>query len=215
MSSAGVPPQQPVEIPKAVRHLLANDTIETVWRNELGGTTFKLTGRNGVRYLKWQDYSTLRSGRRHVNLHAEAERLAWAAQFAPVPEVLEFSEVDDAAWLLTSGVQGLPALPSHWETEPETAVSAIASGLRQLHDALPVETCPFLGGWAEHEGVELPAPEQLVVCHGDPCVPNTLIDAAGKFVAHVDLGMLGVADRWADLAIATYSISWKFNFGRA
>lgn len=61
----------------------------------------------------------------------------------------------------------------------------------------------------------MPAPDLLVVCHGDPCVPNTLIDDAGRFAGHVDLARLGVADRWADLAIATYSIGWDINFGRS
>lgn len=54
-----------------------------------------------------------------------------------------------------------------------------------------------------------------MVCHGDPCVPNTLLNSAGEFAGHVDLSRLGVADRWADLAIATYSISWDANFGKS
>ena len=37
---------------------------------------------------------------------------------------------------------------------------------------------------------------------GTPCVPNTLLHDDGMFAAHVDLGSLGVADRWADLAVA-------------
>jgi aminoglycoside phosphotransferase len=36
-----------------------------------------------------------------------------------------------------------------------------------------------------------------VVCHGDACAPNTLIAAEGRWSGHVDLGMLGTADRWA------------------
>ncbi|WP_223881072.1 aminoglycoside 3'-phosphotransferase [Nesterenkonia ebinurensis] len=215
MSLAGAP-HRPVMLPPQVRELAAGDTVEPVWRNELGGVTFRLTGRGRTRYLKWQDYSGLDPvRRRHVNLGAEAERLVWARRFAPVPEVLKFEENDAAAWLLTAGIQALPALHRQWLSEPETAVGAIASGLRRLHDSLPVEDCPFRGGWAEAEGVELPSPEKLVVCHGDPCVPNTLISAEGQFAAHVDLGQLGVADRWADLAIATYSISWEVNFGRS
>lgn len=47
--------------------------------------------------------------------------------------------------------------------------------------------------------------DDLVVCHGDPCPPNTIIDSAGEFAGHVDVGQLGVADRWADLAVAAWS----------
>jgi len=30
---------------------------------------------------------------------------------------------------------------------------------------------------------------------------------------HVDLGSLGVADRWADLAVAAMSVTWNFGPG--
>ena len=33
----------------------------------------------------------------------------------------------------------------------------------------------------------------------------------GHFLAHVDLARLGVADRWADLAVATMSLGWNFD----
>jgi kanamycin kinase len=51
----------------------------------------------------------------------------------------------------------------------------------------------------------------VVVAHGDACAPNTLLDRHGRPVGHVDLGQLGVADRWADLAVATYSLSWNYD----
>lgn len=61
--------------------------------------------------------------------------------------------------------------------------------------------------------IEEPPPvDELVVCHGDSCVPNTMIDA-GAWSGHVDLGALGVADRWADLAIATWSTEWNYGPG--
>ena len=43
----------------------------------------------------------------------------------------------------------------------------------------------------------------LVVCHGDACNPNFLLADDGNFTGYVDLGGLGVADRWADLAVAS------------
>jgi aminoglycoside phosphotransferase len=49
--------------------------------------------------------------------------------------------------------------------------------------------------------------------HGDACAPNTLIGDDGTWTGHVDLARLGVADRWADLAIAPWSIGWNFGDG--
>lgn len=52
----------------------------------------------------------------------------------------------------------------------------------------------------------------LVVCHGDYCLPNVLID--GWAVAgYVDLGGLTVADQWRDLAVATWSVTWNLGPG--
>ncbi|HEY5933007.1 MAG TPA: aminoglycoside 3'-phosphotransferase [Kofleriaceae bacterium] len=60
---------------------------------------------------------------------------------------------------------------------------------------------------------EPPAIDQLVVCHGDTCAPNTIVGDDGRCTGHVDLGALGVADRWADLAIATWSTKWNYGPG--
>lgn len=57
-----------------------------------------------------------------------------------------------------------------------------------------------------------PREESLVVCHGDYCAPNILIQD-WRAVGFVDLGELGVADRWWDLAVATWSVEWNFGPG--
>lgn len=57
-----------------------------------------------------------------------------------------------------------------------------------------------------------PADEDLVVCHGDYCPPNVLIEGGGVS-GYVDLGGLGVADRWWDLAVATWSVTWNYGPG--
>jgi kanamycin kinase len=57
-----------------------------------------------------------------------------------------------------------------------------------------------------------PTGEDVVVCHGDYCPPNVLLHG-GRVVGYVDLGELAVADRWWDLAVATWSTTWTFGPG--
>ncbi len=207
----------PVEIPHKVLEFAQGATVEPVWRNDLDGLTFRLRDRRGTRFVKWQPHAGVASSHwADVDLAVEAEKLAWAGRYITVPEVLDQGENDDAAWLVTEGIPGQSAVHSaRWRADAETTVAAIASGLRQLHDAIPVEDCPYPGIWSARQQHRIPEVDQLVVCHGDPCVPNTLIDDHGYFAGLVDLAQLGVGDRWADLAIATYSISWDINFGRS
>lgn len=57
-----------------------------------------------------------------------------------------------------------------------------------------------------------PESEDLVVCHGDYCLPNIFIEG-GQATGYLDLGELGVADRWWDLAVATWSLTWNLGPG--
>lgn len=58
----------------------------------------------------------------------------------------------------------------------------------------------------------VPAVQDLVVCHGDYCLPNVLVDPETlRPTGVVDLGRLGVADRYADLALVTRSICGDLN----
>jgi kanamycin kinase len=54
-----------------------------------------------------------------------------------------------------------------------------------------------------------PDREDLVVCHGDPCAPNMLLQG-NSVTGYVDLGELGVADRWFDVAVGGWSVEWNF-----
>lgn len=207
-------------VPDRVRALAGDATLVPVWRNAIGGVTFRASDARGIRFIKW--------GPRHLetSMRVEAERLRWAAPFTPVPRVID--EGRDAAheWLVTAGVPGLSAVDPRWIAEPARAVHALGRGLRALHDALPVEECPF--SWSVAERVanaaaravvvpaalrEPPPIDRPVVCHGDACAPNTLIGDDGTWTAHVDLGALGVADRWADIAVAAMSTEWNYGPG--
>jgi kanamycin kinase len=213
------PDEHTLEVPAAVRVAARDDPITPVWLNEAGGVTFRLGDGPGRRFAKWAPHG---SG---LDLHAEELRMRWAAEFTPVPRVLEIGSDDDGDYLLTAGLPGRSAVDARWVAAPEAAVRAAGRGLRLLHDALPVDECPF--GWSVEERIatsatartapprlgDPPADDLLVVCHGDACVPNTLVHDDGTWAGHVDLDALGVADRWADLAVATMSLEWNYGPG--
>jgi kanamycin kinase len=199
--------------------------LRPVWRNELGGLTYEVTDARGTRrFVKWAPAGV------GLDLVAEAVRLRWAASRVPVPPVLDAGADASGEWLVTAALPGESAVAPRWLADPAPAVRAIGVGLRRLHDALPVTDCPFSwsvatrvdragarGSWSGRDRDRwlrtAPPVDRLVVCHGDACSPNTLLDDAGRFVGQVDLAALGVADRWADLAVATYSLGWNYGPG--
>jgi aminoglycoside phosphotransferase len=58
-----------------------------------------------------------------------------------------------------------------------------------------------------------PVDEDLVVCHGDYCLPNVMLADDGTVTGYLDLGELGVADRWWDLAVGSWSVTWNLGSG--
>lgn len=216
-------PSSPPPVPPVVNRFAAGRPVRAVWVNDEGGVTYRLHSRG---HLATEFVKVARSPH-FTDFGDEARRLRWAASYVTVPRVLgagleRSSESSDGdwAWLRTQALPGLSAVHPRWLAAPEVAVRAIGSGLRTLHDRLPVESCPFgwsvtsrLGGLSPSARLRLgcaPPVDRLVVCHGDACAPNTLIDDDGRCSGHVDFGDLGVADRWADLAVATLSLGWNY-----
>lgn len=228
------PPPLPLALPDAVRQLAGDGNAHPVWQNEVGGTTFEVAGATGHRFIKWSPSS---SG---IDLAAEVARLRWAVDYAAVPRVLGHGRNSEGQWLVTAALPGTSAAAPRWIADPRAAVTALGRALRSLHDTLPVASCPFdwsaetriedatlraeqlnPAAWPkEFTGLSVaqalrrvadpPPLDRLVVCHGDACAPNTLLHDDGRLAGHVDLGTLGVADRWADLAVITWSTEWNY-----
>jgi kanamycin kinase len=99
-------PTGEVAVPGVVAALAGDDTITPVWRNELGGLTFRLDdGRGTTRYAKW-----VAAGTPGIDLGGEAARLAWLRDRAAVPTVLEHGSDAQGAWLVTAAVPGRTAV---------------------------------------------------------------------------------------------------------
>jgi kanamycin kinase len=195
------------ETPDVVLELARGTAPALVWRNDLGGLTFRV----GDRFVKWNPRTT------GVDLDRERVRLDWLSSRHPAPRVLAHGADDGAQWLVTAALPGEHAVGDRWRARRDEAIGAIATGLRAIH-AVPVTD---VGEWATRswpharpDGVgDGPPVDRPVLVHGDACAPNTLVDDDGRWTGHVDVGDLCVGDRWADLAVASLSLDWNFGEG--
>ncbi len=195
-------------VPDVVLEIASGRPVALVWRNELGGLTFRI----GDAFVKWNPPST------GADLGRERVRLEWLAGRHPAPEVVDHGEEGEAQWLVTAALPGESAVGDTWRARRSEAIHAIATGLRSLH-AIPVDDFPeawtpevWVGRTPSSLGSR-PAPDEPVLVHGDACAPNTLISADGRWTGNVDFGDLAVGDRWADLAVASMSLDWNFGEG--
>lgn len=195
-------------IPAIVLDYAGDAEPELVWRNELGGLTFRIDDR----FIKWNPIAT------GVDLGRERDRLLWLDGRHPAPKVLEYDANETAQWLVMAALPGEHAVGDRWRARRSEAIAAIATGLRAIH-TVPIDTFP--GAWVDESWVEVrldsvgerPPVDGPVLVHGDACAPNTLIDLEGRWTGNVDFGDLTVGDRWADLAIASLSLDWNFGEG--
>lgn len=195
-------------MPDVVRQLSGAHEPTLVWRNDLGGLTFRF----GDRYLKWNPRTT------GVDLDRERRRLVWLAPRHPAPRVVGFGEDAEAQWLVMGALPGEHAVGDRWRARRPEPIAAIAQGLRAIH-AIPIGDVP--AEWASESWVTRrpanlgprPAIDRPVLVHGDACAPNTLIADDGTWTGNVDFGDLAVGDRWADLAVASLSLDWNFGEG--
>jgi kanamycin kinase len=228
-----------VTVPAAVAAAAGRRDLALVWANDAGGLTFTFAAQAEQRFIKWApagrgidlfdevDRMTWAS-----RFHPVPRPLDWGRDdtgtwlvTAALPGERASSQrwTSDPATAVTAIGAGLRALhedlplpgcPFSWSAEERVADARRQAAAGSLDPAAWHECHQSLTVTAALElAAAIPPADKLVVCHGDACAPNTLLDADGHWSGHVDLGLLGIGDRWADLAVATWSAEWNYGPG--
>lgn len=202
---------------------------------ESGDAVWKIVGDDETLFLK---SARLYPGSEHPG---EIERLRWLSTTPiPSPKVIHAFEADGHGWLLMSALPGRDLTHLTNQPDELVRILAYALRQLHALDpaACPFDrrldiqlaegrakvaagrvdetdfdtahagwTATSVLAWLE---THRPNTTDLVVTHGDASLPNVLA-SEGKFTGVIDIGRLGVSDRWQDLAIACRSIA--FNCG--
>ncbi|WP_327071029.1 aminoglycoside 3'-phosphotransferase [Kitasatospora sp. NBC_01250] len=232
-------PQGPVEVPQIVTEFAAGRPVRAVWQNGVGGLTFQV-GLAARQFVKWTpgaggiDLSAevlrLRWAARFTVVPRVLDEGADEAGSWIVTDGLPGRMAVDDHWkrdpgtavrAIGAGLRALhtalpvPDCPFDWSAERRLAAVHARAAAGRIDPADWHEDLRHVGTAERALDLlaDIPPVDELVVCHGDACAPNTLIGDDGTCTGHVDLGDLGVADRWADLAIATWSTRWNYGPG--
>jgi kanamycin kinase len=232
-------PDTEVTTPDAVRVIAGERPVRPVWRNVLGGLTYEVGVGDGRVFVKWAPRGTevdlaaevnrLRWATYYISvptvLEVGGDRTGtWIVTSAlPGTSAVHDRWADDPAVAVRAIGAGLRALHDALPVNQCRYTRSLGEQLVAV-EAAAASGDLHPGRWhPEHQHLSVdeavrrvldaPSIDHLVVCHGDACAPNTIVGDDGSCTGHVDLGSLGIADRWADLAIATWSVGWNFGPG--
>jgi kanamycin kinase len=224
--------------PEAVRKIAISRQVRLVWENE-DALTFEVGAGPDRCFAKWAPAGSpldlaAEAARmtwavaytpvpRVLDLAADGEGSWLVTAALPGHNAVSQRWLADPRAAVTAIGKGLRAMhdampvtrcPFSWMAQDRIAAAqrAAAAGRLDTSDWAPEHSELGIEG-ALAQVQHVPPADELVVCHGDACAPNTLIADDGRWSGHVDLGDLGVADRWADLAIATWSAGWNYGPG--
>lgn len=235
----GGPLRADAPVPARVAALADGEVVRPVWVNHQGGQTFEIGAGDRRRFVKWApagsgiDLAAEAARLSWAAVFTRAPRMLGAGANRAgswiITRALPGQMAVTARWkaepktAVTAIGEGLRALH---EALPAGACPFTWSASQRLADVRRRAQQGSLdpGGWhPDHRPLsvtaalqrlaDIPPADQVVVCHGDACAPNTLLAEDGRCSGHVDLGSLGVADRWADLAVATWSTTWNYGLG--
>lgn len=227
-------------LPPQVIELAAGRPVMPVWTNELGGLTVTVGAGSDAQFIKWSPHSSgvdLRDEAERmrwldsydvptptvldVGVNGEGTWLCTrvlpgASAVAEACRQRPESTVRALGRALRAFHEALPfdECPFDWRLATRLAKleQAVTDGRRSVrpsnddfvHLSLDV---------AMRVLRDLPTVDRPVVCHGDACAPNFLLDSNGGVSGIVDVGSLGQGDAWADISIATWSTTWNYGPG--
>ena len=158
----------------------------------------------------------------------EYQALKWLEGRLPAPKLLGYESNDKKSYILMTKVKGkMLCDPSILSNRRRLLKSAVAA-LRTLW-CVDLTNCPFSQGldldlkeakskhrfkpnsrgqvlltWLE-ENRPVTKAEDLVLSHGDLCLPNILVSCHG-IEGLLDFGRIGVADKWRDIVVCLRSL---------
>lgn len=135
------------------------------------------------------DEAFLRDPRHMLHLAAEAMKMLWSVDVSDCPRGVSPLEMrlHEARYRVEHGMVDMD------HVEPETFG---ADGFADEWELLE---------WLENHRPQ----EDVVLTHGDFCLPNILVKD-DRVAGFIDLGKMGPADRWQDVAIALRSLRHNF-----
>lgn len=197
------------------------------------------TGLSGSTVLLLEN-SVLKIEKHREQQDKAVEMMRWLKGKLPVPEVIEYVVENGFGYLLMARIEGEMCCSPYYMEHSEKMVSLMAEGLHRLWN-VDVAGCPRertlmyytekalqsirngrmsrdelrecgfetseeMAVWLETHPVQY----DPVLSHGDYCLPNLLLKD-GEIGGYIDIGGIGIADRYSDIVDCWNSL--KNNFG--
>lgn len=156
---------------------------------------------------------TVRDGTAYTLMTRARGRMLCDMQFMNEPELLIKAACEGLRLLWSVDISDCPCTVSRLSQRLAAARYNVEHGLVDTDNVEPDTFGPKgfadpaqLLRWLEEHRPD----EELVMTHGDYCLPNIFADDKG-ICSFIDLGKAGPADRWQDIAICLRSLRSNFN----
>lgn len=152
------------------------------------------------------------NGKNYLLMSKISGKMSCDDEFMKNPKQLVFVLADAIKTLWNVDISDCP-IKNDLSTVLKAAEYRVEHGLVDVDDAEPETFCKGgfkdpqqLLGWLYDNRPE----EDFVLSHGDFCLPNIFINDDG-FSGFVDIGRMGVADRYQDIALCYRSLKHNFS----